>query len=448
MANLPESAVWEIGIYQIEVTDPVIGGVDGISNSQGKQLANRTAYLKDAVDTHETRIDNLQASTSYLDRLKGAGSLVKQGVVTSAINNNVFDFISVAKISTSPIQNRVTVTANATSPLVIGFSKGYDANGPIVYYGIVTSTQQVNSGSNTNGLLYAEYNESTGAVTFDLDITTTSLVVSYNTPSTTGYWYSLKDEKMYKWNGTSWDVVVRVIIASVIWNGSGSYTYSQPIGKGTKDVYGRGHVPAGAVNAFAGANAPDGYLICNGGAISRSIYSDLYEAIGTTYGTGDGSTTFNLPDLRGEFVRGLDGGRGIDTDTVVITGNTTNGSATISSMETTYGLTVGMSVSGTGIPAGATIASIVSRKSITISANATATGSTVSLTFSRSRTLGSSQAHMVHKHDHMINTVLVAAGSGTTAALGDTNATGNLTQMTGGSETRPRNIAMNYIIKF
>lgn len=53
-------------------------------------------------------------------------------------------------------------------------------------------------------------------------------------------------------------------------------------------------------------------LACNGAAVSRTTYAALYAVIGTTFGVGDGATTFNVPDLRGEFLRGLDAGRGID----------------------------------------------------------------------------------------------------------------------------------------
>lgn len=72
-------------------------------------------------------------------------------------------------------------------------------------------------------------------------------------------------------------------------------------------------MPVGAVIHVAGNTAPTGFLKCNGAAISRSSYSNLFSMIGTIYGSGDGSTTFNLPDLRGEFVRGWDDGRGIDS---------------------------------------------------------------------------------------------------------------------------------------
>jgi microcystin-dependent protein len=63
-------------------------------------------------------------------------------------------------------------------------------------------------------------------------------------------------------------------------------------------------VPAGAVQAFAMNSAPQGWLTANGSNVSRSTYSSLFAAIGTTYGSGDGSTTFALPDLRGYFLRG------------------------------------------------------------------------------------------------------------------------------------------------
>ena len=138
--------------------------------------------------------------------------------------------------------------------------------------------------------------------------------------------------------------------------------------------------PIGTVSAFAGASAPDKYLICNGTAISRTTYSDLYAVLGDVYGNGDGSTTFNLPDLRGEFLRGLDGGRGVDA----------------------------------------------------------------------SRTLGSAQSDLLKSHTHQVQNVFSGGGTGD-----EENYVSNVTARrstidtlsSGGAETRPRNIAMNYIIK-
>ena len=72
-------------------------------------------------------------------------------------------------------------------------------------------------------------------------------------------------------------------------------------------------VPTGSVHLMATTTVPGGYLKCDGSAISRTTYSDLFGLIGTAHGAGDGSTTFNVPDLRGEFVRGWDDSRGVDS---------------------------------------------------------------------------------------------------------------------------------------
>lgn len=67
-----------------------------------------------------------------------------------------------------------------------------------------------------------------------------------------------------------------------------------------------GFVPSGVILPFAGSVEPTGWLLCFGQAVSRTTYSDLFAAIGTTYGAGDGTTTFNLPDLRGRLPAGKD----------------------------------------------------------------------------------------------------------------------------------------------
>jgi phage-related tail fiber protein len=73
-----------------------------------------------------------------------------------------------------------------------------------------------------------------------------------------------------------------------------------------------GGVPTGAVFYFAANTEPTGFLKADGRPVSRTNYSALFAVTGTTYGAGDGDTTFNLPDLRGEFIRGWDDGRGVD----------------------------------------------------------------------------------------------------------------------------------------
>lgn len=90
-----------------------------------------------------------------------------------------------------------------------------------------------------------------------------------------------------------------------------------PTGPAGSIFYRDYNAPAGSFIWFCGSTAPPGYLVCNGQAVARLTYPALFAAIGVTYGAGDGSTTFNVPDTRGYFVRSLDLGKGIDPGRVV-----------------------------------------------------------------------------------------------------------------------------------
>ena len=92
-------------------------------------------------------------------------------------------------------------------------------------------------------------------------------------------------------------------------------------------------VPIGTILAYGGlvsgnqkgALANAGWLICDGDKLNRTEYSDLFAVIGTSYGGGDGVTTYNLPDLRGQFVRGVDQGAGRDPDAATRTASLPGG---------------------------------------------------------------------------------------------------------------------------
>jgi microcystin-dependent protein len=93
-----------------------------------------------------------------------------------------------------------------------------------------------------------------------------------------------------------------------------------------QDIVNRSEV--GAIKPWTKATAPDGYVLCNGAAISRTTYADLFAVISTTYGSGDGSTTFNVPQLQGKLPQGYDGNTynlagtgGANTVTVAVTNN-------------------------------------------------------------------------------------------------------------------------------
>ena len=84
-------------------------------------------------------------------------------------------------------------------------------------------------------------------------------------------------------------------------------------------------IPTGVILTFGGSTVPEGFLLCNGAAISRTTYAKLFAAIGTLYGAGDGATTFNLPDMRDRFAEGAGGtysvGTAVEAGLPNITGN-------------------------------------------------------------------------------------------------------------------------------
>jgi microcystin-dependent protein len=107
--------------------------------------------------------------------------------------------------------------------------------------------------------------------------------------------------------------------------------------------------PSGAVIMFGGTSAPTGWLICDGTSYLRTDYTDLFTAIGTAFGAADG-THFNVPDLRGQFVRGVDNGAGRDPDTLSRTAMNTGGNTgdNVGSVEAQATAQNGLSLSDPG----------------------------------------------------------------------------------------------------
>ena len=168
-------------------------------------------------------------------------------------------------------------------------------------------------------------------------------------------------------------------------------------------------VPTGSVFCIAVATIPTGYLECDGSAVSRSTYSALFAIIGTNYGAGDGSSTFNIPDLRGEFVRGADRGRGVDSGRNVAS---SQGSANLS-----HGHSVSASVNDSGHVHTTTFDN---KKYFP-------GGGSTSVSYGGA---GGYPADVF---------TMSSATTGISVSISQNNA--------GGSEARPRNIAMVYIIK-
>lgn len=135
----------------------------------------------------------------------------------------------------------------------------------------------------------------TGVVTIDGDGTET-----INGATTVGLAFQWQSAKV-RCDGSNWQTVSQALPAN------------------------SGICPAGMVAPFGGTTAPAGWLLCYGQAISRATYAALFTAISTTYGVGDGSTTFNLPDLRGRVIAGQDDMGGSSANRLTNPGSTTGG---------------------------------------------------------------------------------------------------------------------------
>lgn len=227
------------------------------------------------------------------------------------------------------------------------------------------------------------------------------------------------------------------------------------------DVLALARVPAGMVMHFAGAAAPSGWLACDGSAVARADYADLFSAIGTAYGAGDGSTTFNLPDLRGEFLRGLDSGRGVDA-------NRTLGSAQDEAYKS-HTHTGSSSNEGSHTHAGSVTVNSNGAHTHTVSGNAASNGGHVHrqriyraegnggdypVGFANVGTSSwtSTYIESAGAHTHTVSgSAASAGGHAHTGSVSVSSAGAHAHAVTvaasGGAETRPRNVAMLPCIK-
>ena len=198
-----------------------------------------------------------------------------------------------------------------------------------------------------------------------------------------------------------------------------------------------GSVPAGSVFCFAAQSPPTGYLECNGQIVARSgTYANLFAAIGTAFNTGgESSSQFRLPDLRGEFVRGYDHGRGVDSGRNVAHNIQ---SAQFGQHNHSFAATA----SGSGTTSTKSLPGTAFQISETFGAGGSGTGvfsrgqnQNGQLTPGNPDTSSTGTLNIDASHDHTVT----GSVSGNTGNQGGTD---------NSSETRPRNVVMLYIIKF
>ncbi|CES20984.1 Gifsy-2 prophage tail fiber protein [Salmonella enterica subsp. enterica serovar Typhi] len=231
MANLPETPQWESGIYQIEVSDPVLGGPDGISNRQAKQLASRTSYLKQKVEKSGTDLAAHIAAVDPHTQYATKASPTFTGTPTAPTPANGDNS---KKLATTEFVAKALAALAGSAPETLDTLK-----------------------------------ELADALGNDPNFATTVL-------------NKLAEKLAKDQNGA--DIPEPALFVKNLGLGEGSA------------------LPVGVPVPWPSATLPEGWLKCNGAAFSSEMYPKLAKAYPTN----------KLPDLRGEFIRGWDDGRGID----------------------------------------------------------------------------------------------------------------------------------------
>ena len=294
MSNITPTASYD-DVYLIELTDPVEGGSGGLSNRQAEQLANRDEYLKARLDLGLQR--NAQARSN----------VVLTGIYDST--NGLYTALS------APSSNTLRLTASTSFPFIYSASGGYDENGEVTDVRKVTSNLEVSTAALPNRDFLALVQHSP-AGNPELGFCQADLYYAgpweptEPTGGATALWFNTATGISYISTGVGW-VAWRTVVVGRFSKASGSISYVEtfPYRQSFYDE----ETQIGTIRTFAANTEPrGGWLPCSGVAVSRMRYRTLFNYIGTTYGVGDGLATFNMPDLRGRFVRGHDAGAGVD----------------------------------------------------------------------------------------------------------------------------------------
>ena len=223
------------------------------------------------------------SGVTYGANLTTIGAFVTTNAVTVSATGNItggnVSGTNLAGALTTAAQGNITAVGTLSSLSVSGnitSSVGNLSMGNVLTGGLISATGNITGGNLALGSPLVAANGGTGISTYtvgDIIYASTTTAFTKLAASTSGY--------LLQTNGA----------------GTAPTWAAPPVAAG---------VPSGSVIPFAGSSAPTGYLLCFGQAVSRTTYSDLFAVTSTTYGIGDGTTTFNLPDLRGRLAAGVD----------------------------------------------------------------------------------------------------------------------------------------------
>ncbi len=332
MANLPEQPLWEEGIYQLETSDPVLAGPDGIDNRQATQLGNRTAYLKDQVDGVKESLGAADPLNQYLlrkDVAAQSGPLAWLGAAAGTANSLTlglkhaeatltayaagqrFQFKATAS-NTGP----VTAKIGALAAVAVKKSEGgglvdlvggdiragalYDLNYDGTYF-------QLGGGVGAGKAFERfSFEASVGQSVFPVPHTVGNVIVMRNGREVSEF---LSDGQTVTLQQPCDFGESVQILAFSSFQSANTYTKAEVDALLTASA----GLPVGTMLPFPKGTVPAGFLEVDGSLQSAAVYPDLAAYLGTTFNTGgEAAGYFRLPESRGEFLRGWDHGRGVD----------------------------------------------------------------------------------------------------------------------------------------
>lgn len=268
-----DTAEWVDAVKLIDTDEPVQGGIDGVDNQPNIHLAKRSRWLKAQIDAVIAWAE-LEPDTAVLTQLKDAIA-AKLAAATTTVAGLI-------ELATNTEVQTGTDPTRAVTPAGLSARTATETRTGIIE---LATNAEVLAGADTARAV------TPAGVKAAIDASTTEVAAA----------------------STDAAGIIEIATIAEALTGTDTTLAVTPAGLAAAVT---SATRVGTIIAFAASAAPSGFLKCNGAEIDRTTYAALFAAIGTAFGAGDGASTFNLPDLRGEFLRGWDDGRGIDVDRV------------------------------------------------------------------------------------------------------------------------------------
>ncbi len=294
MGNLNETEKWEENIYQLETSDPVLGGADGISNRAPRQLANRTKWLKKKTEEAAQSLAEHVRSRNHPDATLTAKGFTQLSSATNSTSETLAATPKAVKAAYDLAAGKAPASHTHPWSQITGVpAASLTAKGTVQLSSAINSTSEILAA--TPKAVKAAYDLANGKQ--PADATLTALAGLATAADRLPYFTGADRAALATLTAIGRAIIAKGSIKDVL-NYLG-------LGEGSA-------LPVGVPVPWPTATPPAGWLKCDGRAFTKEQYPVLARAY----------PTLRLPDLRGEFIRGWDDGRGVDTRRSLLSGQT------------------------------------------------------------------------------------------------------------------------------